>query len=75
MKLREKIEKQLDLMHTIRQKANINIVTCGKCGAVNLHSLDDEEIQCAYCDFKSDPCDFPDYLYTGMELSAEFDEE
>ena len=72
MNVRQKIEKQLDLMHTIRQKTNINIVTCGSCGAVNLHELDAEDIECTYCDLKSDPCDFPDFLYTGMELSEEF---
>lgn len=36
---------------------------------------EDLDITCPYCDFTSEPCDFPDFLYSGMENSAEFDEE
>ncbi len=51
---------QLELAHIIATKANINIVTCGNCGAVILHEIDDTEITCHDCGFTSEPCDFPD---------------
>ena len=68
----EKVLEQIALMEVIRDKANINIVACGNCGDILLHKLEDEEIECPHCDFKSDPCDFPDYLYVGMEIPEEF---
>jgi hypothetical protein len=66
---------QLELMEEIRDKANINIVTCGSCGTVVLHErvafdgTNDEEIdiQCYDCGFKSEPCDFPDLFYRGWD--------
>lgn len=70
----EKLIEQQELMDEIRKLANINIVTCGSCGSVLLHRRDDEEVECPYCELKSDPCDFPDYYYTGMEFSEEFRE-
>lgn len=84
MKTREqKIIEQIELQNKI-QSAGFNIVNCGSCGSVVLHEcvtitedMAEEEysIECPYCDFKSEPCDFPDFLYDGMELSAEFNEE
>lgn len=81
--IREKILEQIDLVEKIQSVAGINIVNCGNCGSVLLHKmtplttwtpLEDYDITCPYCDFKSEPCDFPDFLYSGMENSAEFDE-
>jgi len=74
MKRQDKILKQIALQNLIISKANVNLVNCGSCGSVLFHSTKDEEIECPFCDFKSDPCDFPDYFYTGLELSAEFEE-
>jgi hypothetical protein len=31
--------------------------------------LEDYDIICPYCDLTSEPCDFPDFLYEGMEHS------
>jgi len=83
--IREKVIEQIALQEEIQSLANINIVNCGHCGAVVLHrrvemSIDNweegkDDIVCPYCDFTSEPCDFPDFLYDGMENSAEFDEE
>lgn len=77
--IREKVIEQIQLQEEIQRVANINIVNCGNCGGMLLHRTttiqDAEDITCPYCDFKSDPCDFPDFLYSGMENSAEFDEE
>lgn len=63
---KSKVQEQIYLMEEVQQKAKVNIVTCGNCGAVFLHKLREEELQCPYCEFKSEPCDFPDYLYEGM---------
>ncbi len=66
MKAEEKHKRwtqQCDLAQIIIKKANINIVTCGSCGDVMLHERDLEEIKCPYCDFTSEPCDFPDFFH------------
>lgn len=81
--IREKVLEQIDLMEEVQDVAGINIVNCGSCGSVLLHKMvplkmdtpiEDYYITCPYCDFTSEPCDFPDFLYSGMENSAEFDE-
>lgn len=78
--IREKVIEQIRMMEVIQEKANINIVNCGHCGSVILHERFDkkgeytEEIECPYCAYNSEPCDFPDFLYWGMENSSEFDE-
>ena len=78
-KIREKVIEQINLQEKIQELANVNIVNCGNCGSIVLHDRGTkekyiEEIICPYCDFKSEPCDFPDFLYRGMEGSKEFDE-
>ena len=77
--IREKVIEQIELQEEIQRLANINIVNCGNCGEILLHRTttiqDTEDITCPYCNFHSNPCDFPDFLYNGMENSAEFDEE
>lgn len=74
----KKILEQIELMKIVQQKANINLVNCGSCGDVFLHEikpltqemdLEELDLTCPYCDFKSEPCDFPDFFYEGMELS------
>jgi uncharacterized Zn finger protein (UPF0148 family) len=74
MKRQDKILKQIELQYEIVTKAKVNLVNCGSCGSVLFHSTKDKKIECPFCDFKSNPCDFPDYFYTGLELSAEFEE-
>lgn len=78
MTTREKILEQIELQEEI-QSNGINLVTCGSCGGVLLHRTtsihEDIDIVCPYCDFTSEPCDFPDYFYTGLENSEEFEPE
>ena len=69
--LRTDIRKQIDLQEEI-QKHDINLVTCGDCGSPMFHRTTEDEIKCPFCGFTSEPCDFPDYFYSGMETSAEF---
>jgi hypothetical protein len=51
-------------------KIGINLVTCGSCGDVMFCKTDDEEIECA-CGFTSEPSDFPDFWYRGLEDNYE----
>lgn len=62
-----KILKQIELQNRIKKLAKVNIVTCGNCGSIMLHELDDNEIDCPYCNRIMDVSDCPDYLYDGME--------
>lgn len=76
--IKEKMLEQIDLVEELQSVAGINIVNCGNCGSVLLHRItplamdtpiEDYDITCPYCDFQSEPCDFPDFLYQGMEHS------
>lgn len=79
MKTREqKLTEQIELQNRMVCEANINLVNCGNCGSVMLHEIviitqdmkeEEYDIECPFCNFKSEPCDFPDYFYDGMELS------
>ena len=40
---------------------NKHLVTCGDCGKVNTADNNAEEIKCRFCEYTSEPCDFPDY--------------
>lgn len=58
------LTEQFKLSQEIVEKAQINIVTCGDCGAVMLHRLPEEgDLKCPHCGFESDICDFPDFFY------------
>jgi hypothetical protein len=59
-------EQQLAFVKEIQEKCNINIVTCGNCGATILHKLEDELISCHCCGIVSEPCDCPDLWYDGV---------
>ena len=72
---KEKLARQSDLQWRIQRDAKVNIVNCGSCGSVLLHEVNDEDIECPFCGFESDPCDFPDYFYDGFEDSGEFDND
>lgn len=62
----EQRQKQIELQNEIIEKTSINIVTCGNCGTTMLHRLNEEELECPDCGFKSEPCDFPDLYFNGM---------
>lgn len=48
------------------QSKGFNVVTCGNCGSIRLHHTGVQELDCEYCGFVSDICDFPD-LYVVEE--------
>jgi hypothetical protein len=58
-----RLKKQYELAQEVVRRSGISIVTCGNCGDVNLHRVDDDEITCASCGFESEPCEFPDLFY------------
>jgi uncharacterized Zn finger protein (UPF0148 family) len=70
---RKKLAKQSDLQWLIQRDAHVNLVDCGNCGSVLLHKVGVDDIECPFCGFTSDPCDFPDHFYDGFEDSGEFD--
>ena len=72
---RQLAEKQIELQERVIALANINIVTCGHCGSVLLHELNDKPIECACCKSELDQCDCPDLWYEGCQNNSEFDEE
>jgi hypothetical protein len=65
--------EQIKLQSEI-QNTGYNIVTCGHCGTVLLHRLDNDtnKIECFGCELEMDLSDCPDYWYEGAELSSEF---
>ena len=72
---RQLAEKQIELQNRVIALANINIVTCGHCGSVLLHELNDKPIECACCKSELDQSDCPDLWYEGCQNNSEFDEE
>ena len=55
----EKAKQYIDFI--IDEVKRYQRVTCGRCGALNNHDLNQEDVTCQACNFTSDPCDFPDY--------------
>lgn len=72
--MRDKIIKQIELQEEIQKTSGINIVNCGSCGSILLHRIGEDDIECPYCGFESEPCDFPDFLYSGIENNYEFNQ-
>ena len=56
------------------QGAGFNLVDCGSCGSTFLHCTSHEELECPFCDYRSEPCDFPDHFHEGFSESGEFDD-
>jgi uncharacterized CHY-type Zn-finger protein len=52
---------QKELMQLVLD-IGVNLVICGNCGDVLLHKTDNTEISCPYCQYTSEPCDFPDLI-------------
>ena len=50
----------IEINDLINYYYDINLVTCGHCGAIFTHKLDENEFTCPHCDTTSEPCDFPD---------------
>ena len=74
MTKRELAEKQIELQERV-QTSGINIVTCGHCGGVLLHELNDELINCACCKHELAQSDCPDLWYEGCQNNGEFDDD
>jgi len=73
---RDLATQQIELMETIRQKSNINIVTCGNCGTILLHEMGvSDTVECFGCKEEIAKSDCPDYWYENCQNNAEFDED
>ena len=72
---RELAVEQISLQERVISLAKINIVTCGNCGSVLLHELNDETIECACCKQELDQSDCPDLWYEGCQNNAEFEDD
>jgi hypothetical protein len=60
---------QITLMEIIRNKANINIVTCGNCETILIHEMKEKKfITCYACENEMDLSHCPDYWYKGMKI-------
>ncbi len=69
MTQREFVISQIAFQNKI-QSIGVNLVNCGGCGDLMFCNTNDEEITCI-CGFSSEPCDFPDFWYRGVEDSYE----
>lgn len=65
---KELLQEQEQLAIEIQNKGH-NVVNCGDCGDVFLHKIEVDELTCPYCEYTSDICDFPDFIYSGMAES------
>jgi len=71
---RDLVIQQMKLAEQAYQ-AGVNIVTCGHCGAVLLHSRGAENIHCFSCLRVMDLSDCPDFWYEGAQDSQEFEND
>ena len=60
LRTEELYNRQKYLVQKIYNEAKVNTVTCGSCGEVFFHEVDEEELICPHCDYEGEICDFPD---------------
>lgn len=71
MKTKKEITEEQIKIQEEMQSAGFNLVTCGNCGSVLLHRLDDKDnIDCFCGEMPKSDC--PDYWYEGCQGSEEF---
>tara|TARA_R100000084_G_scaffold6016_1_gene2272 strand:+ start:295 stop:522 length:228 start_codon:yes stop_codon:yes gene_type:complete len=71
MTKKELLRQQTDLVQRMIYHG-LNLVDCGNCGSTLIHETHEGDITCPFCEYTSEPCDFPDHFYEGFEESAEF---
>ena len=71
MTKKELLRQQGDLAQRMIQNG-LNLVDCPNCGGTLIHETHKGDITCPFCEYTSEPCDFPDHFYEGFEESAEF---
>lgn len=65
---------QIDLAKRVVSACGVSVVTCGHCGTVLLHDLNEAEVHCFGCNQEQDASDCPDLFYEGMSLNTNTDE-
>lgn len=73
--VREKVIEQIRLQEKMQSLAKVNLVTCGNCGTTLLHDMNKDKIDCFACGDMLDQSDCPDYWYSGLENSEEYNRE
>lgn len=58
---------QIRLQEKVQKLANVNIVTCGNCGTVLLHEMNEDDIECFNCRRVMEQSDCPDFWYEGVQ--------
>jgi len=71
MTKKERLRQQTDLVQRMIYHG-LNLVDCPNCGGTLIHETHEGDITCPYCEYESEPADFPDHFYEGFEESAEF---
>ena len=74
MKTKKEIAENQIRIQQEMQNAGFNIVTCGNCGSILLHEIEDETIECL-CGHDMDLSDCPDLWYEGCQNNDEFKED
>lgn len=70
---RELVVNQIRLQERIQAQAKVNLVTCGNCGSILLHEINEEPaVKCFACMREMDTSDCPDYWYEGVQDNEEF---
>ena len=62
-------KRQIELIEKI-QEMNINLVTCGHCGVVQLIDTTSELVECYDCGGEGEQCDYPDLFHNGMTIKG-----
>jgi rubrerythrin len=45
------------------QASGFNVVTCGSCGDVMFHKIQEGDLKCPSCGFEDEQCEFPDLFH------------
>lgn len=71
---RELATAQIAFQSQMQSEAKVNLVTCGNCGTIQFHLIDDsEKIKCFGCMRDMAKSDCPDYWTEGEENSVLYD--
>ena len=68
-------KQQIIRAQSIIEQTNMNIVTCGDCGEINIINTNEETHHCYLCEYEGESSDFPDLFFNGMSIERDKEEE
>ena len=68
-------KQQIIRAQSITEQTNMNIVTCGDCGEINIINTNEDTHHCYLCEYEGEGGDFPDLFYNGMSIERDKVEE